>query len=205
MFSVGTEVDVVALARPEYWRALIAEVREVYDGQLTYAANWDKYARIEFWDALDFVGVDAYFPLVGDDTPSIEELVEGWTPWREEIHQVAIRTGKPILFTEFGYRSMDGAAGKQWELPDGRRARGIEANPAVQASAYEALFRVWWDCPWFAGGFAWKWYAGSPSAEWTATDFSPQGKLAETVMASWYGGDATAGAPPSLVSGPAKG
>ena len=195
MMSVGTEVDLVALARPDYWRA---EVRAIYGGRLTYAANWDQYARIEFWDALDLVGVDAYFPLVDDPTPAVEMLVEAWEPWSDELREVARTTGKPILFAEFGYRSVDGAAGRQWELPEGRRARGLPSNGAAQAAAYEALFRVWWDRPWFAGGFAWKWYAGTPSAEWIATDYSPQGKAAETVMASWYEGDASAGARPVL-------
>ena len=196
MMSVGTEVDLVALARPDYWRALIAEVRAIYGGRLTYAANWDKYQLIEFWDALDLVGVDAYFPLTDDPTPTVEALVEAWRPWSDELRDVARATGKPILFAEYGYRSVDGAAGRQWELPEGRRARGLPSNGAAQAAAYEALFRVWWDRSWFAGGFAWKWYAGSPAGDWIATDYSPQGKAAETVMASWYGGDASAGAPP---------
>ncbi|WP_419934861.1 glycoside hydrolase family 113 [Candidatus Palauibacter sp.] len=198
MLSVGTEVDLVALARPEYWRALIADVRAIYGGRLTYAANWDKYARIEFWDALDLVGVDAYFPLADDPTPAVEMLVEAWEPWSDELREVARTTGKPILFAEFGYRSVDGAAGRQWELPEGRRARGLPSNGAAQAAAYEAMFRVWWNRPWFAGGFAWKWYAGTPSAEWIATDYSPQGKAAETVMASWYEGDASAGVRPAV-------
>ena len=199
MMSVGTEVDLVALARPDYWRSLIEEVRTIYGGRLTYAANWDKYARIEFWDALDLVGVDAYFPLTDDATPDVETLIEAWEPWSEELREVAVATGKPVLFAEFGYRSVDGAAGRQWELPEGRRARGVPANYDAQSGAYEALFRVWWDRPWFAGGFAWKWYAGSPAGEWIATDYSPQGKPAETVMATWYGGDASSGTPPVLM------
>ena len=85
---------------------------------------------------------------------------------------------------------MDGAAGEQWTLPDGRRAHGMPPNPRLQAAAYEALFRVWWDEPWFAGGFVWKWYARRPAGEWIATDYSPQGKLAESVLATWYSGDA---------------
>lgn len=197
MFSVGTEVDLVALERPDYWRDLIADVRTRYDGRLTYAANWDKYASIAFWDELDLIGVDAYFPLDGSATPDVTELIEAWQPWRDEMREVARAEGKPILFAEFGYRSMDGAAGRQWELPDGRRARGLPANHAAQATAYEALFRVWWDCDWFAGGFAWKWYAGSPSQDWIATDYSPQGKPAETVLATWYGGDASPGNRPA--------
>ena len=196
MMSVGTEVDLVALARPDYWRLLIEEVRAIYGGRLTYAANWDKYALVEFWDALDLVGVDAYFPLANEATPDVETLVEAWEPWSEELREIALATGKPILFAEYGYRSVDGAAGRQWELPDGRRARGVPANYEAQSGAYEALFRVWWNRPWFAGGFAWKWYAGSPAGEWIATDYSPQGKPAETILATWYGGDASPGTPP---------
>ncbi len=191
MMSVGTEIDRIALSRPEYWRSLIAEVRSVYRGQLTYAANWDAYAQIDFWDELDLVGVDAYFPLVDDATPSVEELVDVWEPWIAELRDVARATGKAILFTEYGYRSVDGAAGKQWELPQERWAHGPPENDETQAAAYEALFRVLWERLWFAGGFLWKWYAGSPDGDWLATDYSPQGKAAETVIASWYGGDVT--------------
>lgn len=200
MLSIGTEVDRVAIERPDFWRDLISRVREVYGGPLTYAANWDRYQDVAFWDALDLIGVDAYFPLVADATPQVDDLVAAWEPWATRLAKVSARTGKPVLFAEFGYRSMDGAAGEQWELPDGRAARGIPPNAVAQAAAYEALFRVWWDRPWFAGGFAWKWYPGDPSPEWAATDYTPQGKLAESVIATWYGGDARSGGmrPPPL-------
>ena len=187
MFSVGTEVDVVAAERPEFWRSLIADTRVVYDGPLTYAANWDAYGDIPFWDALDLMGIDAYFPLAGDPTPTAERLVAAWEPWAREIEADSRRLGRPILFTEFGYRSVDGTAGEHWELPSGREARGMPINEGAQAAAYEALFRVWWDRPDFAGGFLWKWYAGTPRADRVATDFTPQGKAAEAVVARWYG------------------
>ena len=188
MFSLGTEVDLVALERPSYWRDLASEIRTFYDGRLTYAANWDKYERIEFWDALDLIGVDAYFPLVSDDSPTVDALVAAWEPWERRLAAVARRSERPILFTEFGYRSIDGAAGEHWELPDNRDAIGIPPNFDVQSSAYEAFFRAWWDRPWLAGGFLWKWHAGAPDRVPRTTDFSPQGKPAETVLADWYGG-----------------
>ncbi len=56
------------------WRRLISEVRERYTGRLTYAANFDQYELVTFWDDLDVIGVNAYFPLrkhylpdIGDD------------------------------------------------------------------------------------------------------------------------------------------
>jgi len=187
MFSVGTELDIVATERPEFWRGLIADTRAVYDGPLTYAANWDAYGDIPFWDALDLIGIDAYFPLTGDATPTTERLVAEWDPWVREVEALSRGLSRPILFTEFGYRSVDGTAGEHWELPSGREARGMPINEEAQAAAYEALFRVWWDRPDFAGGFLWKWYAGTPRADRVATDFTPQGKAAEAVIARWYG------------------
>lgn len=45
-------------------RRLIRQIRRVYHGPLTYAANWSgEYKQIRFWDALDYVGIQAYFPL----------------------------------------------------------------------------------------------------------------------------------------------
>jgi len=186
MLAVGTEVDIVAEARPDYWRALIAEVREIYEGPLTYAVNWDEYADIEFWDALDLIGIDAYFPLVGHSTPDVDDLVDAWGRWVRELEATSRRFDRPLLFTEFGYRSIDGAAGRQWELPEGRDARGLPLNEEAQAAAYEALFRVWWKRPDFAGGFLWKWYPGTPDGDRVATDFTPQGKAAEEVAERWF-------------------
>ena len=52
IFCIGTELEKFIEHRPAYWRELIAEVRKVYKGKLTYAANWDEYKRVPFWDAL---------------------------------------------------------------------------------------------------------------------------------------------------------
>ncbi len=187
LFVVGTELDATVRERPEFWEELIAQVREVYDGALTYAANWDGYEDVPFWGELDFIGVDAYFPLSSEDTPALEELVEAWTPHLESIAELCRRFQRPVLFPEFGYRSIDGAAGGQWELPP-ERARDVPVNLEAQILAYEALFRRWWDLPWFAGGFLWKWFAEDdegPSGP-TRADYTPQGKPVEAVIYRWY-------------------
>ena len=62
MFSVGTELQIPALQREADWRQLIKDVRAVYSGKLIYSANWyEEYEGIKFWDALDAIGVQAYF------------------------------------------------------------------------------------------------------------------------------------------------
>ena len=61
-FVVGTELDRTLHFENE-WRAVIARVREQTRAPLTYAANWTDYHRVPFWDALDVIGIQAYFPL----------------------------------------------------------------------------------------------------------------------------------------------
>ena len=63
LFCIGTELEQFVLMRPDFWKGLIAKVRLVYSGKLTYAANWDEYPRVPFWQDLDYIGIDAYFPL----------------------------------------------------------------------------------------------------------------------------------------------
>ncbi len=62
LFCIGTEMKRTALEKPEFWKRLVQKVKKVYDGPLVYAANWDSYDKITFWDDLDYIGVDAYFP-----------------------------------------------------------------------------------------------------------------------------------------------
>ena len=63
LMCVGTELT-SSVRYEARWREVIARVRSVYEGPLTYAANWhDEYLDIKFWDALDYAGLDPYFPL----------------------------------------------------------------------------------------------------------------------------------------------
>ena len=196
--AVGTELHATVRERPEDWRRIIREVRGVYSGELTYAANWSgEIEDVTFWDALDLVGVQAYFPLSHEPLPTVEELVAGWRPHVERLEALHRETGKPILFTEVGYASREGAAQRPWEWPElgpelpEATAEGLE----LQARAYEALFRALWDRPWFAGLYLWKWSPYVP-ADHVARNplFSPQGKPAEQVLRRWYQGGAE-GAP----------
>lgn len=190
--AVGTELHATARDRPEDWRRIIREVREVYSGQLTYAANW--YGEIEdvtFWDELDFIGVQAYFPSGDERLPTVEALVAGWRPHVERLEALHRETGKPIVFTEMGYVSREGATVDPWTWPE--RAHGqprplaSEAGLELQARAYEAFFRALWDRPWFAGVYVWKWHPTIPAGEPNPyLGFTPQGKPAEEVLRRWF-------------------
>ncbi|HKK26467.1 MAG TPA: hypothetical protein VKB18_00060 [Gemmatimonadota bacterium] len=188
IFCLGTELGRSVRERPAFWRRLADTVRAVYGGKLTYAANWDEAPEVPFWSALDYVGIDAYYPLSTAPTPTVADLARAWRARLSGLEALAARAGRPILFTEFGYRSADRAAGEQWRIP----GRGAAPNPDAQAAAYEALFRAVWERPWFAGGFVWKWRASPPrgrreGARRRAADYTIRGKPAEEVVRRWYG------------------
>ena len=83
MLCVGTEIKNSAIDRPEFWLGLIEKIRKIYGGKITYAANWDDYHLVPFWDKLDYIGVDAYFPLIQSSDISVDELNEAWTTSQE--------------------------------------------------------------------------------------------------------------------------
>ncbi|MEP0987644.1 glycoside hydrolase family 113 [Ekhidna sp.] len=183
ILCIGTEYRIPARERPAFWKGLIKEVRSVYNGKITYAANWDNYENIDWWDAVDYIGIDAYFPLAEGDHPAIEEIERGWSPIKNKMQVLSQKWNKPILFTEYGFQSANGAAGRHWELDKSEE----NANPQLQADAYEATYRALMEEQWFAGGFLWKWHFNARYGNWRGTEWTPQNKPAERVIAHWYG------------------
>jgi hypothetical protein len=184
MFSIGVELHRAVSKRPDFWRDLIVEARQVYDGPLTYGANWDELTAVTFWDRLDYLGVHAYFPLTSKQDASVADLEQGWKAHLRLIESLCVTWDRPILFTEVGYRSISGAAVQPWNYT-------VQAlvDPQEQADAYEAMFRTFWQQDWFAGVFLWEWDADiAIDADLHGDDdFTPQTKLAQAVMAHWFG------------------
>lgn len=184
ILCIGTEYRTPAKERPKFWRGLIFDVREVYSGKITYASNWDNYENITWWDEVDYIGIDAYFPLVEGDNPSVEEIKEGWTPLAKNLSSFSEKWDKPILFTEYGFQSANGAAGKHWEIDQNDFEN---ANEEIQANAYEATFQALEKENWYLGGFFWKWHFNLNKDRIRPTTWTPQNKKAEQVIAKWYG------------------
>ncbi len=185
IFCIGTEFKISSRNRPQFWRQLIKKVRNRYKGKLTYAANWDEYLQISFWDELDYIGVNAYFPLVEEKTPEVEALVKAWQPTLKALKDYSKKWDRPILFTEFGYLSVDHAASPTWELE--KRVRQLKINEQAQANALDGLFSAFWQESFWAGGFLWKWFPNMQGHEgYPRRDYTPQDKIAETVLKKWY-------------------
>ena len=183
LLVLGTELSQISTTRPGYWRGLADTVRTVYDGELTYAANWhDEYQEIDFWGALDYVGVQAYFPLAKQNSPALDTLRARWRTHRRTLEDVHRRTEKPVLFTEIGYRSAPSAAATPWRWPEQDGA--VPSDSTLQARCYEAFLSTMDGVPWFAGASIWKWHPAQSGDRPTA--FTPQGKPAEAVLRRWF-------------------
>jgi hypothetical protein len=180
MLCIGTELENFVEQRPQFWTVLVDTIRTVYSGKLTYAANWDAYKDFPLWQKLDYIGIDGYFPLSSSITPSVSELLVGWDPTINQLEEYYAQIGKPILFTEYGYRSMDACAQTPW---DHQQSNGV--NQQAQANSYEAFFEKLYRKSWFAGGFLWKWHA-DPTAGIPANDYTPQNKLAQDVIQTYF-------------------
>ena len=165
------------------WRRVIARVRGIYQGPVTYGANFDEFERVAFWEALDWIGVSAYFPLVDAPSPDRAALVTAWQPILARLEALSKRYRKPILFTEIGYRSADGAAWRQWEL-----SRDAPLTLDVQRAAYEAFFETVWPRPWLAGVYPWKWFSMPDHGSLHNTDYQLEHKPAAEVIRRHYRG-----------------
>jgi hypothetical protein len=151
-FAVGTELD-RTLHHEDRWRRIIAKVREVTDVPLTYAANWTDYRRVPFWDALDVIGIQAYFPLTEDEAPGDDVLRAGWKSLMGELREYATRHYRKVVFTELGYNRSLQAAVRPWDP----RVDGPEAE-AFQARCLRIALRAIEDEPVVVGSFLWKWF-----------------------------------------------
>lgn len=182
LFSIGTEFKKFVELRPQFWSNLIDTVRTEFNGALTYAENWDAFQSVPFWDQLDYIGIDAYFPLSNQMTPSKEDCINGWLPHLTLIEQIQNQENIPVIFTEFGYRSRDFCAQEPWDS-----SNGGAVNLDAQQNAYEALCFTFWDKPWFQGGFVWKWFPDhTNSGGGSDNRFTPQNKPAEIVLKGIY-------------------
>jgi len=184
MLCIGTELRHSVKKRPQFWKELIHQVKGIYKGKLTYAANWDNYTHVPFWKDLDYIGIDAYFPLSSKKDPSPKEIKEVWKPIREDLKMYSKKNNVPILFTEYGYRSIDYTTKAPWSSV---KVAPSLRNDNAQASAYQALYDCFWSEKWFAGGFLWKWYAKSMIQNRPKpTGYSPQGKKTREIIQKYY-------------------
>jgi hypothetical protein len=185
LFCIGTEFRKLIEKRPQFWSNLIKKIKTEYHGKLTYSSNWDDWEQVPFWDEMDFIGLGGYFPLVEGNTPPVDSLVFAWQPMVKRLKSISDKHQKPILFTEYGYLSVDGCGWRNWELEGTILMKTI--NEQAQANCFEAFHQVFQKETWWAGSFLWKWFPNMRGHEgYPERDYTPQGKLGEKTLQKWF-------------------
>lgn len=158
-FCVGSELGGTSHRTAE-WRTVIDGVRAKTKAHLVYSANWDEVERVPFWDAVDCIGVQAYYPLSDKPSPARFELVAAWKPILQRLELLHRRTGKPVVFTELGYNLSLDAARRPWDHRQAPETRRKSAE-AIQTACLDAALSVLAnDSDWLRGAFLWKWFVG---------------------------------------------
>jgi hypothetical protein len=151
-FIVGTELD-RTLGREADWRQLIADLRRRTSMPLSYAANWTDFESVPFWDALDFVAVQAYFPVADSENPDQAELDAHWGALAARLADYSRRVRRPIVLSELGYNWNAVAAKTPWEY----RSDGPDYE-ALQLRCFRAALTAIEAEPAILGAFLWKWF-----------------------------------------------
>lgn len=181
VLMVGSEL-VSTETYTDHWRQVIREVRKVFPGKLTYSANWDHYKVIEFWDELDLVGMTSYYKLSAKPNPSLESLQRAWEPLKEGLLRWQAKIGKPLLFTEVGWCSQEGASIEPWNYYYHQTATA--AGMEEQRRCYRAFIETWKETPQVGGIIWWEW-TNTPGGKGDF-NYTPKGKTAELELRRWF-------------------
>jgi hypothetical protein len=147
MLSIGVELKAMSKDADTRGRmiGLADRIRKEFGGELTYSANWDEAEAVSFWDAVDVVGINGYYPLEPDPIRGAEAI-------GRRLGALAQKTQREVVVLEVGYRSSPLSHERPWEWVD-----HVEAVVDVdsQAVAWAAILTHWLDTPGVRGLMVW--------------------------------------------------
>lgn len=197
---IGTELtdmtrQSVNYTNAQHWNSLIGAMRSRYSGILTYSAQHNdpnEAPDIGFWGSLDYIGLSAYHPLATyTDYASVDQLKAAWDDWRKNfLDPLHNQFGKDIIFTELGFRSVQGA---HKEPAAWWRGGGVDMGE--QARDIESL-NYFYDVPYFRGLQYWDWKTNPNAGGPNDSDYTPQNKDGQQALTNLYGGVGGGGPPP---------
>ncbi|NAS32230.1 hypothetical protein GTQ40_14690 [Flavobacteriaceae bacterium R38] len=181
MLCMGVEFSVATLTHEHKWKEMFRKIKGFYQGLVTYAANWgEEFESVGFWDELDFIGLNSYYPLSKKDNPTDEELKASFEVVKSKIEKVYKKFKKPIVFTEIGFRSMN----MPWKNPyeDGDNS----FNEEHQERCYRIIFEGLQDVSWCKGILWWKFPSFLEYRGIKNDAFTPNNKKAEATVKEWF-------------------
>ncbi len=120
-----------------YWRELIHEVRVTYGGPLTYGGNFDQFGQVGFWDALDALSVNAYFPLSRYGSTRAQRRAFMAERWQQIGSQLTAAADElPLVMLELGWTRSAGATVRPYSY---------DRVEVLETSGSDALTCVHWD------------------------------------------------------------
>jgi hypothetical protein len=185
MLSIGVEFKSASSRFGYRFETLAGEIREIYPGRLTYCANWNESEEVPFWDALDYIGINAFYPMSESGKEDPDEILAAAGRIEASLADLAEVHRKPVIFTEVGFKALAGSLKEPWIWPE-----NVE-NPVVddelQALLYDITFYTLWGEPWFGGLFVWR-YMADPSdySQEAPYGYPPRLKPAERVIETWF-------------------
>lgn len=170
MFIPGCEM-VMSDHRESEWRTLIADLRKVYHGLISY--NCDKYQEdhVTWWDCVDVISSSGYYPPERME----QEL--------DRIESVVNRFHKPFFFAECGCMSKENSS----KAPNDWTHKG-KVDLKEQADWYECLFEAGQKRNWLKGFCIWSWSGNLYELSNASLngDYEIYGKPAEAVVKKYY-------------------
>lgn len=170
MYIAGCEM-VNSERREAEWRQLIADIRTVYSGPVSY--NTDKYQEdtVQWWDAVDVISSSGYYPI------------GKWEQELDRIEAVVKKFNKPFFFAECGCMSSKDS----FTVPNDWHKLG-EVAMEEQAEWYREMFATCAKRPWVEGFCLWSWTGHLYSEEEAKVEnkYDIYMKPAEKVVKEFY-------------------
>lgn len=182
ILCVGVEFQDATKNHEQEWIKIFNNVRQIYSGKITYAANWgQEFESLSFWKYLDIMSMNCYYPLSNKKDASDLELKDGFESILNKLESYQKKFNKPFFITEIGYKSIQ----YPWIEPHADNDEQ-EVNEVSQQRCYEAMFQALEDEHWISGIYLWQWPSYMSYKNHNPKGFTPCGKLAEQTVKNYY-------------------
>jgi hypothetical protein len=133
---------------------------------------------------VDYIGIDAYFPVASRAHATEDEIRAGWANVFNFLEPFAKQWDKPILFAELGYSASSKAALEPWAYDV------VDPDANYQALLYRVALEEASKRDYIAGVFLWKWFTSDQFRQHEGRDpFAMQDRpeVIEALRAAWAG------------------